>query len=121
MAINSRNKGKRGELEWAHFCRQHGFSKARRGQQYSGLGGEDCVGLPGLHQEVKRVNRLQLYDALQQAKRDAPAGSIPIVAHRRDRCGWVVIMDAHDWFQLYRAWSGGAHRGEAESQSRSTD
>ena len=76
----------------------------RRGQQYSGLGGADCVGLPGVHIEVKRTNRLALYDALAQAKRDAPPGKLPIVAHRRDRCGWVVIMGAQEWFELYKAW-----------------
>ena len=102
-AINSRRKGKRGELEWAHLCRDEGYP-VRRGQQYSGLGGADCVGLPGVHIEVKRVNRLNLYDALAQAKRDAPPGKLPIVAHRRDRCDWVVIMDARSWFELYREW-----------------
>jgi len=101
--INSKRKGKRGELEWAHFCRQQGYD-VRRGQQYSGIGGADCVGLLGIHQEVKRTNRLQIYDALEQAKRDAPPSTLPIVAHRRDRQGWVVIMDAEDWFELYRAW-----------------
>lgn len=109
MAINSRNKGKRGELEWASICRDQGYD-VRRGQQYSGIGGADCVGLPGIHQEVKRANRLNLYDALAQAKRDAPEGHIPIVAHRRDHCPWVVIMDAREWFRLYREWEAG--RGE---------
>ena len=104
--INSKRKGKRGELEWARFCRDQGYD-VRRGQQYSGIGGADCVGLPGIHIEVKRVNRLNLYDALAQAKRDAPPGAIPIVAHRRDHCDWVVIMDARDWVRIYREWEGG--------------
>ena len=112
--INSKRKGKRGELEWARFCRDQGYD-VRRGQQYSGIGGADCVGLPGIHQEVKRVNRLNLYDALGQAKRDAPEGQIPIVAHRRDHCPWVVIMDARDWFRIYREWEAG--RGEILSST----
>ena len=106
MAVNSKRKGARGEREFAALCRDEGYP-VRRGQQYSGLGGADCVGLPGIHIEVKRVNRINIYDALAQAKRDAPPGTIPIVAHRRDHCGWVVIMDARDWFVLYREWEAG--------------
>ena len=33
--MNSRNKGKRGELEWRDVIRSHGY-EARRGQQFSG-------------------------------------------------------------------------------------
>ena len=79
--INSREKGKRGEREWAAFCRDQGYPNIRRGQQYSGIEGEDVVGLPGIHIEVKRVERLSLYDAIDQAKRDTKPGRIPIVAH----------------------------------------
>lgn len=103
--MNSKQKGKRGELEWASFCRQHGYD-ARRTAQYCGNTGDasDVVGLPGIHQEVKRVERLDMSGAMCQAKRDAPAGKIPIVAHRRSREKWLVTMDAEDWFRLYREW-----------------
>ena len=33
MSINSREKGKKGEGEFARLCREHGFANARRGQQ----------------------------------------------------------------------------------------
>lgn len=33
MAINSNNKGRVGEREWAKLCRDHGFEEARRSQQ----------------------------------------------------------------------------------------
>ena len=47
--INSRRKGKAGELEWARLCREHGYD-CRRGQQFSGSNGDaDVVGLPGIH------------------------------------------------------------------------
>lgn len=47
MGKLSREKGKRGEREFASLCREYGYA-ARRGQQYSGAGGEDVVGLPEL-------------------------------------------------------------------------
>jgi hypothetical protein len=33
------------------------------------------------------------------------------VAHRRDHCDWVVIMDARDWFRIYREWEAGRGDG----------
>ena len=46
------------------------------------------------------------------AKRDAPEGQIPIVAHRRDYCDWVVIMYAKDWFKIYKDWEMGINPEE---------
>jgi len=106
VAINSRRKGKQGELEWARFCRDEGY-EVRRGQQYSGIGGADCVGLPGIHQEVKRVETLNIEKALQQSTRDAEEGEMPIVAHRKNGEKWKVTMWAEDWFRLYREWEAG--------------
>jgi len=108
MAINSKQKGKRGELEWASFCRDQGYS-SRRTVQYNGKADKskgDVDGLPGIHQEVKRVESLRLYDALDQAKRESK-GAMPIVAHRKNDCEWVVIMRAKDFFKLYREYQEG--------------
>lgn len=104
MSINSKEKGKKGEREFARLCREHGFANARRGQQYSGIEGKDVVGLDGVHIEVKRAERLNIEKALQQAERDSKEGEIPIVAHRRNREEWKITMRAKDWFVLYRAW-----------------
>jgi len=102
--INSREKGKAGEREFAALCRKHGFENARRGQQFSGIEGKDVVGLEGIHIEVKRVERLNIEQALQQAEKDKKEGEISIVAHRRNREEWKITMRAEDWFELYRAW-----------------
>ena len=103
--MNSRAKGKRGELEWASFCREHGYS-CRRTAQYCGNTGDasDVTGLPGIHQEVKRVERLDLSSAMFQARRDCRPGEVPIVAHRKNGENWMVTMDAGDWFKIYSEW-----------------
>lgn len=106
--MNSRNKGKTGELEWARFCRDRGYD-CRRTAQYCGNTGDasDVIGLPGIHQEIKRVERLDLYAAIDQAARDATnadKGELPIVAHRKNHCKWLVTMLADDWFRLYIAF-----------------
>ena len=108
MAKYSRDKGKRGEREWASLCRAEGFD-VHRTVQYCGKTGDaaDCVGLPGIHQEVKFVERLNIRDAMEQAKRDAAAqgvGEIPIVAHKKKYAEWLVTMRAEDWFKLLREW-----------------
>ena len=107
--MNSRTKGARGEREWAAFCRQQGYDGCRRTAQYCGKTGDasDVVGLPGIHQEVKRVERLQLEDAMAQAVRDSHRAALPIVAHRRNNHECLVTMRAEDWFQLYREWEAG--------------
>jgi len=101
MTINSKRKGAAGERELSKFLRAHGFSEARRGQQYSGIEGEDVVGLPGYHVEVKRVERLNIHDAMNQSIRDAD-NQIPIVAHRKNRTPWLVTMRAEDFLELVR-------------------
>lgn len=104
MGKSQREKGKRGEREFAALCRDQGYN-ARRGQQYCGANGDaDVVGLPGIHIEVKRVERLDLLGAMSQARTDAKAGEIPIVAHRKDKAEWLVTMTAADWFKLFNQY-----------------
>ncbi len=111
MTVNSKEKGKKGEREFAKVCREYGYD-CRRGQQYNGLEGEDVVGLPGVHVEVKRVERLNIHDAVGQAVRDSQ-GKIPIVAHRKNHSSWLVTMRVEDFFELYREWEAGqAVKGE---------
>ena len=56
-----------------------------------------------MHIECKRVERLMLWDALEQARRDA-GDNIPVVMHRRNDCPWVAVMELEDWIKLYREW-----------------
>lgn len=103
MGKTSREKGKRGEREVASLLRTHGYD-ARRGVQYKGgTDSPDVVGLPHIHIEVKRTERLDLYGALSQSKGDAGA-DLPVVIHRKNDCEWVVIQPLNDWIELYKAW-----------------
>ena len=102
--MNSRQKGKRGELEAAKVLKQYGYD-ARRGQQFSGANGDaDVVGLPGIHLEVKRVEKLNISEAMQQAIRDAREGELPVVMHRKNRETWLVTMPLRGFMVLYKAW-----------------
>ena len=104
MPINSKMKGAAGERELANKLILHGFT-CRRGQQYSGANGDaDVLGLPGIHIECKRVEKLNIEKALQQAEADSK-GDIPAVFHRRNRETWKVTMRLDDFMKLYRKWS----------------
>lgn len=107
MGKMSRNKGKRGELELAHKLQDYGYN-ARRSQQYAGINNDaDVVGLPGIHCEVKRVERLNLYDAMAQSKHDAKNDEKPVVFHRKNHCEWLVTMRFDDFIEMYREWENG--------------
>lgn len=100
--MNSRQKGKRGELELAHILKEYGY-EARRGVQYSGANGDaDVVGLPGVHIECKRVEKLNLDAAMEQAKRDSRGLRMPVVMHRKDRQSWKVTLQLDDFMKLYK-------------------
>lgn len=100
--MNSRAKGKRAELELSRKLREYGYD-CRRGVQYSGANGDaDVVGLPGIHIECKRVERLNLEDAMAQSRRDAREGEIPVVMHRKTRSPWLVTTTLEDWIKFYR-------------------
>ena len=105
MAINSKRKGKTGELELARKLKEHGYD-VRRSVQYNGKeedGQADLVGLQGIHIECKRTEKLNLYDAVNQAKRDsARSGEIPVVFHRRNNCEWLAILPLDEFIKLYK-------------------
>ena len=101
MSASQKNKGKRGELELAHMLTNHGFP-AHRGQQFSGSPDSPDVVCPSLpfHIECKRCESLSLYPAMQQAVNDAGEGSVPLVAHRRNRREWLAILRLDDLLEL---------------------
>jgi hypothetical protein len=101
--MNSRNKGKRGERQWRDELRENGYA-ARRGQQFSGSAESPdvvCDQLRWIHFEVKAVERLNIEDAMDQARHDG-GGKVPIVAHKRNFRPWLVTMDSETFFKLLR-------------------
>lgn len=102
--INSKHKGKYGELEWVEWLKSHGFTEARRGRQFKGTPDSPDVvgGIPGTHCEVKRVERLNIKAAMKKAVNDAGEEQIPYVAHRVNRGAWMVTVLAEDMQRFAR-------------------
>ena len=63
----------------------------------------DLTGLDGVHIECKRVERLNVPEAMAQAARDSERfrDGAPAVFHRRSREPWLVTMRLDDWLELY--------------------
>ena len=96
--MNSRAKGKRGELAAVKAWKAAGYD-AHRSQQFCGKAGDSDVvvkALPWLHCEVKCVERLNIDDALAQAERDRQVNTLPIVMHKKNFTGWKVTMSFDD-------------------------
>lgn len=106
MGKAQREKGVRAERLFRDLCRAEGFANVERGCQLYQTGREvaDVVGLPGIHIEVKNVQRLNVRAAMEQSTRDTLPGELPIVAHKMDRKPWLITMLAADWFKLYREY-----------------
>jgi hypothetical protein len=95
--VNSRRKGAEGEREAAAEIHRLFGVEARRGRQYQGTDESPDVlaAIPEVHFEVKRVEHLRLYPALDQAAADA-GENIPVVLHRANQQPWVAIVRLED-------------------------
>lgn len=105
---SSQRKGADGERELAALLREYGYPVERGGSLSFGEV-PDLTGLPGVHIECKRNERLNVPEAMAQAVRDAEkfGDGAPTVFHRRNRSGWLVVMNLEDWIQVYN--SGDLH------------
>jgi len=94
--VNSKRKGKRGELEAAKVLREVLGVEARRGVQYKGT--QDSpdieIDLP-IHVEVKLRERLNVYEAYQQSVSQA-GEKIPVVMCRKNRTKWLLVIAVED-------------------------
>ena len=103
MGRASQRKGADGERELAAILREHGYPAQRGGSLTYGTV-PDVTGLQGIHIECKRVERLDLPAAVEQATRDAArfCDGKPAVFHRKNGGKWLVTMTLTQWLQLYK-------------------
>ena len=106
MGKMQRDKGKAFELKVANLLKEYGYD-THRSAQFCGKTGQaaDVVGVPGLHIECKAVERMTLYEWMEQAIRDSEAegkGNIPIVIHKQNRKDILVSMRFEDFMKLMK-------------------
>lgn len=105
MAINSKEKGKRGERYVVNKFKDRGY-QCNRTAQFKGNTGraDDIEGIDFIHAEVKFVERLNISDAMEQAVRDnsmSERQAFPTVFHKKNNEKLMVTMRFDDWIELY--------------------
>ena len=122
MGKAQQRKGADGERELAEKLKEYGFD-VKRGGSLSFGDVPDIVGLPGVHIEVKRVERLNVGAAMQQAISDAARfnDGTPILFHRRNRKPWLVTMLLDDFIKLYRRRVNNGYMVDSEESGRCSD
>lgn len=98
--LNSRRKGGAGEREFCEECVKSLGIPVKRKLGAARDGGDD-VELGPFSVEVKRCEALRIEEWWDQAT-DNAKGKIPILAYRRSRRGWKVVMDLQTFFKLAR-------------------
>lgn len=114
---NSKQKGNRFERQLAGMLREHGYD-CRRGQQFCGANGDaDVVGLPHIHIEAKHVEKMQLYNWIEQAKRDSKGSEkLPAVFHKKNHAEVLVTMPFDSWMRIYKEFEA-SMKGESNEES----
>ena len=104
MSRSSQRKGREAELELVKVLHGFGFESVQAGEPVSYGSTPDLVGLPGIHVEVKRVERLNVSQAMNQAERDSERfqDGVAVIFHRRNREPWMVTMNLDDFMKIYR-------------------
>lgn len=102
MSRAARRKGADGERELASAYRQAGFECARTplsgGMQWKG----DIQGIPGVHVEAKRRERLNIWEAIDQVLAEAQPTDLPAVHFRRNRSDWWVAIPFEEFIELLK-------------------
>lgn len=105
MSRSERDKGRAGEAEVAAIY-------AAAGLQVRGLEGSGdhlivCTGAnaPTIHSEVKRQETARPWAWFEQARSEAPPGTVPAVAFRRNRSPWLVMLPLEAFAELLAAAS----------------
>lgn len=70
------------------------------------------MGLDYIHIEVKRVQALNLDEAMEQSKRDSRDDQIPAVFHRKNNKRWKVTLELDDFMKLYNEYYSSMKLGE---------
>jgi hypothetical protein len=125
MGKRSRDKGKRGELEACEALKdvwpglQRTYHQARAGSDAPDIDGPGCP----VWIEVKRQERINVHEAMDQAQRAATTEGKPLltdegdqyrflswrppaVVHKRNRGEWLVTVRARDLARLIGRASG---------------
>lgn len=100
--INSRAKGKRGELEFIQRHLIDAWPEAKRNLDQFGADKRDVIEVAGISWQIKRVEALNFWKGFAQAKTEAAEHDIPILAARRNLSPWLCTLEANELIPMLR-------------------
>lgn len=101
--MNCKAKGSAGERELLSILAEAGAAQRNDQRYVGGVDNPDIsfqMGGNRFHVECKRAEKFNAYAAMDQAQRDANGHAVPIVAHRRNRRPWLVVLTLEDFLRL---------------------
>lgn len=112
MGKSSQRKGRAAEIELSRILQSYGY-EVLPGEPVSFGEVPDLSGLPGIHCEVKRCEKLHIPEWMAQAERDAEKfkDGAPVIFHRRNREEWRCTMKLSTFMELYQAAQEGEKDG----------
>jgi hypothetical protein len=102
MSRMSRDKGKRGEVEFIKLHLVEHWPQAKRNLDQFTDDCRDVINVAGCHWQIKRTERLELWSAIRQARDEAAPTDTPIVAFRKNHEAWHCIVPADELVALLR-------------------
>ncbi|GIW70189.1 MAG: hypothetical protein KatS3mg101_0936 [Patescibacteria group bacterium] len=102
MGKFQRNKGASNEREACRMWREIGYPEARRKlSQYQERCGVDLENTGNFKVQVKSGKRIDVWKALQEAEKESKAGDMPLVMAKKDRFGWIVVLNWIDFVKFF--------------------
>jgi hypothetical protein len=99
--VNSRRKGKSGELQAARALRELLGIAVTRAAQNSGKEQADLRGTPGIHWEVKWCAKIGACRFMDQARADC-GEDVPVVLMRENGGQWMVMVPLDELDRLFQ-------------------
>ena len=103
MGRTAQRKGRNAERELSLILNSYGFDTEPAPPLNFGTI-PDITGMPGLHVEVKRHEKICLTEWLRQAQTDSEKfhDGIAVVMHRQNRQPWIVSMSLENFIEIYK-------------------
>lgn len=103
MSGFERRKGLAAEAEVAALYRERGFEWRGLESQGDGL----ALGFGSTHHvEVKRQELARPWIWIAQSLLEAPSGTLPVVAFRRNHSAWLALSPLDEWLAALRRARG---------------
>lgn len=105
MVKNPKAKGNKAERQFSELLRDYGLDDTAKRNYSSGSGIQksDVHNKLNYNIEVKHVEKLNIWKAIEQSQKDAEqTHTKPLIAFKKNRHDWWIVIPAWHWADLIR-------------------